>query len=75
MEDLPAPDRVFLGGTSGALEEMLELIFRKNPAARVVCTAVTMETVGKAAPLFARLKNADMVQLSAVRTRRRGAIT
>ncbi len=72
LEDLPAPDRVFLGGTSGALEEMLALIFRKNPAARVVCTAVTMETVGKAAPLFARLKDADMVQLSAVRTRPAG---
>ena len=45
LQDLPAPDRVFLGGTSGELEEILNVIFRKNPAARVVCTAVTLETV------------------------------
>ncbi|MFQ9918351.1 MAG: precorrin-6Y C5,15-methyltransferase (decarboxylating) subunit CbiT [Flavonifractor plautii] len=47
LEALPAPDRVFLGGTSGSLEDILNVIFRKNPAARVVCTAVTLETVGR----------------------------
>ena len=72
LEDLPAPDRVFLGGTSGELEEILHLIFRKNPAARVVCTAVTLETVAEAARLFASLEGADMVQVSATRTRQAG---
>ena len=72
LEDLPAPDRVFLGGTSGELEEILHLIFRKNPAARVVCTAVTLETVAEAARLFAPLEGADMVQVSATRTRQAG---
>ncbi len=69
LQDLPAPDRVFLGGTSGELEEILNVIFRKNPAARVVCTAVTLETVAEAARLFAPLEGADMVQVSATRTR------
>ncbi|WP_130869534.1 precorrin-6y C5,15-methyltransferase (decarboxylating) subunit CbiE [Intestinimonas massiliensis (ex Afouda et al. 2020)] len=72
LEDLPAPDRVFLGGTSGELEEILNVIFRKNPAARVVCTAVTLETVAEAARLFANLEGADMVQVSATRTRSAG---
>lgn len=31
LEALPAPDRVFLGGTSGSLEDILNVIFRKNP--------------------------------------------
>ncbi len=36
LTNLPAPDRVFLGGTSGSLEEILQVVFHKNPAARVV---------------------------------------
>ena len=72
LEALPAPDRVFLGGTSGSMEEILNVVFRKNPAARVVCTALTLETVAQAARLFAPLAGADMVQISVTRTRRAG---
>ena len=68
LEALSAPDRVFLGGTSGSLEDILNVIFRKNPAARVVCTAVTLETVGEAARCFAGLEGADMVQVAVTRT-------
>ena len=72
LEALPAPDRVFLGGTSGSLEDILNVIFRKNPAARVVCTAVTLETVGEAARCFAGLEGADMVQVAVTHTRPAG---
>ncbi len=72
LEGLPAPDRVFLGGTSGNMEEILQAVFARNPAARVVCTAVTLETVGEAARLFAGLEGADMVQVSVTRTRAAG---
>ena len=72
LEALSAPDRVFLGGTSGSLEDILNEIFRKNPAARVVCTAVTLETVGEAARCFAGLEGADMVQVAVTRTRPAG---
>ena len=72
LADLPAPDRVFIGGTSGGLSAILDVIFEKNPAARVVCTAVTLETVAEAAKLFAGLEGADMVQVSATRTRQAG---
>ena len=72
LKDLPAPDRVFIGGTSGELGEILDVIFDKNPAARVVCTAVTLETVAEAAKLFAHMEGADMVQVSATRTRSAG---
>ena len=72
LKDLPAPDRVFLGGTSGDMEEILAVIFEKNPQARVVCTAVTLETVGEAARLFAPLEGADMVQGAVARPPRAG---
>lgn len=70
LVDLPAPDRVFIGGSSGNLEEIVTLIFGKNPKARLVITAVTIETLAQATALFAKLKlPVDLVQLSATRTR------
>lgn len=43
-EALSAPTHVFLGGTSGNLPEILALILRKSPHARIVATAVTLES-------------------------------
>ena len=44
MRDLPTPTHVFVGGSGGALKEILTLAFEKNPAAVVVIHAVTLET-------------------------------
>lgn len=73
--DLPAPDRVFLGGTAGNMEEILKIAIEKNPSVRVVVTAVTLETIAEATRCFASLgiSDTDMVQISATRTRTAGA--
>lgn len=74
LADLPAPDRVFIGGSSGNLEEIVALILGKNPVAWLVITAVTLETLAQATTLFAKLQlPVDMVQLSATRTRKAGS--
>ena len=74
LEDLPAPDRVFLGGTAGNMEAILRLALEKNPKVRAVVTAVTLETIGEAARCFdvLRFGNVDIVQIAATRTRRAG---
>lgn len=54
LRDFPAPDRVFIGGSGGNLEDIFALILEKNPAARVVVNAVTLETVGEAQRCFER---------------------
>lgn len=41
------PPHVFLGGSSGNLREILALVREKNPAARVVAAAVTLESVAE----------------------------
>lgn len=38
---------MFLGGSSGNLREILALVWEKNPAARVVAAAVTLESVAE----------------------------
>lgn len=74
LADLPAPDRVFLGGTSGNLEEILRLVLGKNPAARVVVNAITLETLAEAVRVYEALGlgDVDVVQLAVTRTKNVG---
>lgn len=75
LEALPAPDRVFIGGSSGAISEIVACAACKNPAVRICATAVTLETV---ADLLACLRNggvreADIVQVSVARASEAGS--
>jgi len=49
LAGLPRPDRVFVGGSGGALASIVEHVAEVLPAGgRVVVSAVTLETVGEA---------------------------
>ncbi|MBP5167023.1 MAG: precorrin-6A reductase [Oscillospiraceae bacterium] len=60
---LPSPSRVFIGGSGGNLKEIISLILEKNPHARIVATAVTLET---AAELTACMKEFPFTETEAV---------
>ncbi len=47
LRELPAPTHVFIGGSGGDLRPILELLLEKNPAVRVVATAIALETVAQ----------------------------
>ena len=47
LRDLPAPDLAFVGGSGGSLRPILETIWEKNPVARVVVSAITINTVAE----------------------------
>lgn len=74
LAGLPAPDRVFLGGTAGNMETILRLALERNPKVRAVITAVTLETIGEAARCLDILgfSHVDIVQIAATRTRKAG---
>ncbi len=74
LQELPAPDGVFIGGSSGNLQEIVSCVLEKNPTARLVITAVTLETVAQVTALLAEggFEDVEMVQLSATRTRLAG---
>lgn len=74
LVNLPAPDRVFLGGTSGNLEEILRLVLEKNPVARVVVNAVTLETLAETVRVFQTLglEDVDIAQVAVTKTREVG---
>ena len=48
LKDLPAPDCVFIGGTKGNMGPIIDVIKEKNPFARIVVTAIAVETLGEA---------------------------
>ena len=72
-EALPAPTHVFLGGTAGNLNGILDAALRKNPHVRIVATAVTLESVGALAARMADFEKVECVSLQAARARTAGS--
>ena len=49
LEDLPDPDRVFIGGAGGQLEEIIDAVDKRlKPEGMIVLNAVTLDTLTKA---------------------------
>lgn len=45
LDGLEVPTHVFIGGSSGRLNQIIDIIFGKNGNARIVINAVTLETI------------------------------
>lgn len=65
LEELPVPTHAFIGGSSGNLKEILELLLRKNPRVRIVINAIALETVSEAMACIRQLP-LDRVDIAAV---------
>ena len=75
LADLPAPDAVFIGGTKGSMEAVLDVIYSKNPSARVCISAIALETLSAAvAALTARGLTAEVAQIAVSRTKPAGRL-
>ncbi len=74
LVDLPAPTHVFIGGSGGELQEILELALRRNPEARIVLNTVTAETFALAVTALKALpvRDVEIVELSVSRGRKVG---
>lgn len=74
LAPLPVPDAVFIGGSKGEMGEILAAVLEKNPAVRVVASAIAMETVAEAFSLCReKLKNLQVTQLSVSRSQTVGS--
>ena len=75
LEALPAPDAVFIGGTKGGMEAVVDTVYRKNPKARVCIAAIALETLSAAvAALTAHGLSAEVSQLAVSRTKPAGRL-
>lgn len=77
LEILPAPDCVFVGGSGGGMRRILALAKEKNPAVRVVVTAIALETLEEARHALIDLgfANVEVSQLAASRGKAVGPYT
>lgn len=65
LEALPPFDAAFIGGSSGQMQEIFAAILKKNPHARIVVNAVTLEGLLSAQAAFSAFGlEPDIVQLS-----------
>ena len=75
LEALPAPDVVFIGGSSGQIEEIMTAALIKNPGARIVITAVTLETVSAVVNALNKTGSEfETVQLNVAKSRKAGEL-
>ena len=74
LADLPAPTHAFIGGSSGNMKEILQLLLKKNPKVRVVVNAITLETVAEANSCFKELgfTDVDITQIQAAKAKKVG---
>lgn len=74
LDALPAPDAAFLGGTGGTLLEILAVLLAKNPALRLVVSAVTLETLSAVTQAFATLpiREVEINQIAVTRAKEMG---
>ena len=72
---LPAPDAVFIGGTKGGMEAVIDTVLCKNPSARICISAIALETLSSAvAALTAHGLSAEVTQIAVSRTKPAGRL-
>lgn len=71
LKDLPAPTHAFIGGSSGNLKEIVELLLQKNQDVRIVVNCITLETVTEALEAIREFafEEAEIVQIGASRAK------
>ena len=72
--ELPAPTHVFIGGSAGNMRQILEEILDKNPNARIVATAVTLESIAELTQCMKAIPFAftEVVSMTVARDRKAG---
>ena len=76
LKNLPVPDAVFVGGSGGALREILAAVAEKNPKARICVPAIALETLHIAVQSLRELGyEMEVTQLSVSRGRSAGDLT
>ena len=75
LEELPAPDCVFIGGSKGKLYEILDAIRKKNPFVRVVLNAISLETMMQVLKYTEEneIEEAEVIQVAVSRAKKVGS--
>ena len=75
LSDLPAPDAVFIGGSKGSLDAIVDAALDKNPDARICVSAIALESLSAAvAALTAKGRTVQVSQIAVSRAKAMGGL-
>ena len=75
LKELETPDGVFIGGSKGSIQQLVDLVLERNPKARICISAICIETVYQAVQaLKGHGIEPDIVQLSISRGKAAGSL-
>ncbi len=66
LNELPKPNKVFIGGSKGNLKEIVNKLIEMNPNVKIVISAIALETLTEAFNLF---RNPEVTQISVSKTK------
>ncbi len=71
LENIPNPDKVFIGGSKGNMMEIFDVILEKNPACFITVSAIAVETFAKTVEIFKEknIANFNVTQLAVSNTK------
>jgi precorrin-6Y C5,15-methyltransferase (decarboxylating) len=74
LEGLPTPTHAFIGGSSGNMKEILEVLMEKNPKIRVVINTIALESISETLACIKELpvKDVDIVSVNIAKSRTLG---
>ncbi len=74
LASLPQPTHAFIGGSSGNMRAIISCLREKNPAVRITVNTISMESIAALMDLISEweIKDADIVELSAAKSRELG---
>lgn len=76
LKNVSAPDKVFVGGSSGNMAEIFECAYQKNEFADITVSAVSLETLEQAVKAFERFsREYSVMQIAVTETRKVGSHT
>ena len=76
LKKLPVPDAVFVGGSGGKMEAILQAVNRTNPSARVCVSAIALESLENAVRTLRSLEyETEISQISVSRSHTSGDLT
>ena len=73
LHDLPAPDKVFIGGSSKTIKDIFKIVYEKNKFVKITVTAITLETLAASVDAFKDYNiEPDIVCINSAKSKKAG---
>lgn len=71
--NLPAPDKVFIGGSSKTMKDIFKIVYEKNNHVKITVTAITLETIAATVDAFKDYNiEPDIVCINSAKSKKAG---